>query len=183
VISIVLIFLIFAVRNFRIRQRLIKENYIQEQLLNKQLESSLIEKSKLLSKESLKNLKSQKVIDEIDEILKQSNELNSEEINRNMRTIKSEIVENKLTQKKIESHSVFLEKENEEFSLRLKKDHPKLTPGDLKLCVLLRNNYSSDEICMMLSISANTFSSAKYRIRRRMNLKKGARLQDYVLGF
>lgn len=52
----------------------------------------------------------------------------------------------------------------------LKNKYPELTQNDLRLCALLRLNLSTKEIAQLTGQSLNALETARYRLRKRLNL-------------
>ncbi|WP_298651366.1 triple tyrosine motif-containing protein [uncultured Proteiniphilum sp.] len=69
------------------------------------------------------------------------------------------------------------------FFRKLKERYPLLTPTDLKLCALLRLNYSSKEIAEMLNISTRGVEAARYRLRKKLHLSEADNLVDFMIKF
>ncbi|GAB5472318.1 MAG: hypothetical protein Mars2KO_04170 [Maribacter sp.] len=67
------------------------------------------------------------------------------------------------------------------FLKKIKSDHPKLTPNDLKLCAYLRLNLSSKEIAQLLHISPKSVEIKRYRLRKKLDLLHEDNLVDYIL--
>jgi DNA-binding CsgD family transcriptional regulator len=72
---------------------------------------------------------------------------------------------------------------HENFFRKLKERYPSLTPTDLKLCTLLRLNYSSKEIAGMMNISIRGVEAARYRLRKKLNLSETENLVDFMIKF
>lgn len=72
---------------------------------------------------------------------------------------------------------------HENFFRKLKERYPSLTPTDLKMCSLLRLNYSSKEIAEMLNISIRGVEAARYRLRKKLNLLETDNLVDFMIQF
>ncbi len=68
------------------------------------------------------------------------------------------------------------------FLKKVKKLHPKLSPNDLKLCAYLRLNLSSKEIAQLLHISPRSVEIKRYRLRKKLDLKREDNLVNYILG-
>lgn len=58
--------------------------------------------------------------------------------------------------------------------------HPDLTPYDLKLCSLLQRNLSSKEIAETMNITPGSVNTARYRLRKKLALRKEADLVIYL---
>ena len=72
---------------------------------------------------------------------------------------------------------------HENFFRKLKEQYPALTPTDLKLCTLLRLNYSSKEIAEMMNISIRGVEAARYRLRKKLLLSESDNLVDFMINF
>lgn len=67
-----------------------------------------------------------------------------------------------------------------DFDRTLLARHPDLTPNDLEFCQLLKLGLSHREISELLNISSSSVMTRKYRLRKRMGLDDGARLEDHM---
>jgi len=72
---------------------------------------------------------------------------------------------------------------HQNFFRKLKERYPTLTPSDLKLCALLRLNYSSKEIASMLNISIRGVEAARYRLRKKLRLAESENLVNFMIEF
>lgn len=72
---------------------------------------------------------------------------------------------------------------HENFFRKLKIKFPALTPSDLKLCALLRLNYSSKEIGNMLNITIRGVEAARYRLRKKLALSETENLVEFMIKF
>ena len=72
---------------------------------------------------------------------------------------------------------------HENFFRKLKERYPALTPTDLKLCTLLRLNYSSKEIAELMNISIRGVEAARYRLRKKLFLTESDNLVDFMINF
>jgi hypothetical protein len=69
----------------------------------------------------------------------------------------------------------------ESFYKSLNKLFPDLTPGDKKLCAFLRLNLSSKDIAALTFQDPKSVDMARYRLRRKLNLKQDENLIDYLM--
>lgn len=72
---------------------------------------------------------------------------------------------------------------HEKFFVKLKADYPDLTPGDLRMCALLRLNMPTKDMASMLNLSVRGVEAARYRLRKKLNLAEGESLTDFVIKF
>lgn len=71
----------------------------------------------------------------------------------------------------------------QEYICRLKKDFPRLSSNDLRICSLLRKNFSTKEIAQNLGIGADSANKARYRIRKKLGLARKDDLIQFILDY
>jgi DNA-binding CsgD family transcriptional regulator len=69
----------------------------------------------------------------------------------------------------------------EGFFKRLMEKHPNLTSNDLRLCSYLKMNFSTKEIAKLLNISGRAVEISRYRLRKKMNLEHNVNLTEYLI--
>ncbi|TVZ57843.1 regulatory LuxR family protein [Flavobacteriaceae bacterium MAR_2010_105] len=72
---------------------------------------------------------------------------------------------------------------HEEFFNLLKKQFPKLTHKDLKICAYIKMNLSTKEIAPLLNISIRGVETHRYRLKRKLNLDNDISLGTYLRNF
>lgn len=70
---------------------------------------------------------------------------------------------------------------NKNFYTRLKQAYPDISPNDLKLCALIKMNLSIKEMAGILNISADSVKTARYRLRKKLQLNTEDNLTDFIL--
>ena len=68
-----------------------------------------------------------------------------------------------------------------DFFKTLSKKHPELSQNDLKLCAYFRINLSTKDIARLLNISDRSVQTARYRMKKKMNLDTDTDLMNYIL--
>lgn len=69
---------------------------------------------------------------------------------------------------------------NSEFYNNLRKKFPSLTAYDLRICALIRLNFSGKEMANLLGVSIESAYTARYRLRKRLGLSKEVDLPAYI---
>lgn len=69
------------------------------------------------------------------------------------------------------------------FFRNLKTTYPDLTPADLRLCALLRLNYTSKEIARMQNLSLRGVEAARYRLRKKIDIQENEDLVSFMINF
>ena len=118
--------------------------------------------------------------DELKELAKYiDSEVHKHDITRLVRGINKEI-DNEKQWRVFETH---FENVHEEFLTRIKSKFPNLTPRELKLCAYLRMNISSKEISVLMNISTRGVEISRYRLRKKLELKRETNLSDFIISF
>ncbi len=73
-------------------------------------------------------------------------------------------------------------KVNQGFYERLRDKHPVLTPTDLKICALIKLDFTAKEMAHLVGISATSVNMSRYRLRKKMNLDREVNLSSYISG-
>ncbi len=73
-----------------------------------------------------------------------------------------------------------VEQVDRDFRQKLSSMYPDLTEQEKRLTILLRLNLSSKEIASMLGISPKSVEISRYRLRKRLNLKPGENLTQFI---
>lgn len=69
------------------------------------------------------------------------------------------------------------------FFRNLKATYPDLTPADLRLCALLRLNYTTKEIASMQNLSLRGVEAARYRLRKKIDIQENEDLVSFMISF
>ena len=80
----------------------------------------------------------------------------------------------------LESFKMRFENLHPGFGKSLQERFPELSPNDIEFCEFLKLGLSNKEIAQLLNISGNSALTRKYRIRKRMGLDEGERIEDHL---
>ena len=69
---------------------------------------------------------------------------------------------------------------NTSFYNSLGKKHPDLSRNELKLCALVKLNFSTKEMSQLLGISNDGVNKARYRLRKKLDLQRDVNLTTYM---
>ena len=69
---------------------------------------------------------------------------------------------------------------NQAFFKKINSTYPKLTAGDLRLCALVRLNFSSKDISKLMGISNESVHTMRYRLRKKMGLARADNLFKHL---
>jgi DNA-binding CsgD family transcriptional regulator len=70
---------------------------------------------------------------------------------------------------------------NKNFYARLKQAYPDIRPNDLKISALIKMGLSIKEMADILNISADSVKTARYRLRKKLQLNTEDNLTDFIL--
>jgi hypothetical protein len=153
-------------------------------LNNEKLESELDHKTKELTSSAMHVVHSvetnQKIKSQLVDAMETVKDKDAQYHFRKMlKAIESEInLENNWEQFEIHFNQI-----HQDFLVRLRKEHPALTHGDIKLCAYLRLNLTSKEIAPLLNLSLRGIEASRYRIRKKMNLGPEVNLTEFILRY
>jgi len=72
---------------------------------------------------------------------------------------------------------------HDNFFIRLMRDYPDMTQGDLRLAAYLRMNLSSKEIAPLLNMSLRGVENKRYRLRKKLGLPETENLAEFLINF
>lgn len=193
VCAILLIFFYFKYKikkkeRFFAHEKAKKERQLEQQkqeitrLRNEKLEAELEHKSKILAGATMMNIKHDNFLENL--IVELENFTKEHKISKlQVRPLIQHIRENISTDDEWQMFQENFDMIHKNFFRNLKMKYPNLTPSDLKLCVLLRLNYASKEIAAMQGVSVRGIETARYRLRKKLNLSEDDHLNDFLINF
>ncbi len=174
-IIISLVFLYFTQRNRTHRRNLEKKTILLEK---EQLKKDLEHKSKELTTNVMYLLKKNKFISEVSSKLKKSSFELSEKNRDGIERIATDL-DKSISEDNWEDFEVRFQEVHVDFYNKLSKDFPTLTPNELRLCAFLKLNMTSKEISEITFQSLISLKSARYRLRKKLNLER----EDNLIAF
>ncbi len=82
-----------------------------------------------------------------------------------------------------EEFRFYFEQIHKGFYTIIKKKYPDLSPTELKLIALVRLDFSIKQTASILGISSDSVKTYRSRIRKKLNLKQGENLSEFLLTF
>ncbi|MDO4781929.1 MAG: triple tyrosine motif-containing protein [Capnocytophaga felis] len=151
-------------------------------LQNKMLEAELQHKSKALAGATMMNIKHDDFLKKL--IIDLENFMQEHKISKlQSKPIIQHIRENISKEDEWQIFQENFDMIHKNFFRNLKSEFPHLTSSDLRLCVLIRLNYSTKEIAAMQGISIRGIETARYRLRKKLNLNENDTLTDFLISF
>ena len=68
-----------------------------------------------------------------------------------------------------------------QFFEQLRKNHPDLTSAETRLCAMMRLNLDSKDMATIMGISQDSLRIARYRLRKKLGIDKGANLYSFMM--
>lgn len=157
-----------------------KEKIHQDKTL---LEEDIIHKSKELANYTMLLVKKREVMAEIREDLKEMRTAaRNEESRRKVREMMAKISHHMTDEVHLQVFEANFEKVHQDFFIQLRTLFPNLTQRELRLCAFVKMNLTNKEISPMLNISVRGVETARYRIRKKLNLEFEHNLVEYLEG-
>ncbi|RYZ27433.1 MAG: tetratricopeptide repeat protein, partial [Sphingobacteriales bacterium] len=150
------------------------------QLEQQSLKQELELKSRELSTHTIniiqKNQFLEKVLEQLEEILKDP----KRDQRRPLRQLQIQISQNLNNGQHWDNFQGIFDQVHESFFLRLREHCSSLTKTDLRLVALLKMNISADEMATLLGVSADSLRVMRYRLRKKFNLEQGQGLEQFI---
>lgn len=180
IISLVAIF--FLKRNnkrdkllLQTKEALVKITEEQKKLKEQQMQNEIEFKESQLSALTLQMLQKNELMQELNNHLKEINDSNVEKSFRKILT------KGAIQDRDWNDFNVSFESTNKNFYAKLKQAYPDISPNDLKICALIKMNLSIKEMAGILNISPDSVKTARYRLRKKLQLNTEDNLTDFIL--
>lgn len=96
--------------------------------------------------------------------------------------LKAEIKAHLGTRNDWQAFKLQFEQVHPDFLAHLKQNTPTLTEGELHLCAYILTGMENKQIAQMLSLQPGSIKVARYRIRKKLELRQEESLEDYLRG-
>ncbi len=143
---------------------------LREIFLNEQLEL----RSNELTSQTLKIIRKNKLLDSL------KTKVDSGDANR-VSEVRKLIDRHLRVDKNWEGFQDLFEKVHDDFYRKLMQRAPDLSPGEIRLCCLLKLNLPSKDMAAMLGISPDSLRIARYRLRKKLKLSRDERLAAFII--
>ena len=157
------------------QNELMKATAEQKKLKEQQLKNELEHKESQLSALTLQMLQKNELMLELKSKLDESSSSNQDN------SLQKIIAKGMNHDKEWNDFNSSFESLNKNFYTRLKQAYPEISPNDLKLCALIKMNLSIKEMAGILNISPDSVKTARYRLRKKLQLSTEENLTDFIL--
>ncbi|MEP7263937.1 MAG: hypothetical protein ABI772_05555 [Bacteroidota bacterium] len=157
------------------KQELVHAIEEQKKLKEQQMQNDLEHKEGQLSAMMLQMLQKNELMQELQEKLSQYKELAADP------SLNRIISKGQNQDKDWTDFNTNFESLNKNFYTRLKSAYPDISPNDLKICALIKLNLSIKEMAGILNISPDSVKTARYRLRKKLQLSTEDNLTDFII--
>lgn len=157
-------------------------------LRNQTLESDLKHKSQDLATSTMNLIRKNEILIRIkNEIGKVQSEMgdqsNAAKNLRRLQKIQADIRENIDHDDDWQKFEHNFDSVYENYLKRLKKEFPKLTVSDMRLCAYLKMDLSSKDMASMMNMSVRSVEQARYRLRQKLGIDRETNLSEFLQNF
>ena len=175
VLIIIIVFNLIFYKKKNLEQKLTITE-LEKKNLNKKLNAvnNKIITESLIAKKT--NTFLRQLVTDLETIQKDTDDKKKHIVNKNIKKIKRMYQSTKK-----EKLNVQLESANEEYFKKLLVLNDSLTPTELNMCVFLRINLNTKEVCEITNQSRRTVEGVRYRIRQKLNLEARENLVKFLM--
>ncbi|MCE7055712.1 tetratricopeptide repeat protein [Algoriphagus sp. AGSA1] len=164
-----------------IKEQLIHTEKENLRLLELKMQTEDQAHSKSLTAQTLHVIDKNRMLEDIQSKLKSSLEEDPKEQKKRIRNLIKQIDFNFSHDTDWDDFKQTFEKVHQDFFKNIQARSGGLTPAEMKLASLMRLNLSSKEIASSLGISMDSLRISRYRLRKKLNLRKDDSLQQFLL--
>ncbi len=181
-IILLLISVLLVLNRRKLKQKHIEMELEKSELVRAQLRDKNEYQKKQLITHAMNMLQKNKLLMEMDKELSRFYPKADESLRKHIRSFQRQIKRNMNLEKDWEMFKMYFEEVNKNFYTNLRKISKELTPGDLKLAALVKLNLNIKEAAAVLNISPESLRKARYRLRKKLHLKYGDNLSEFLNG-
>lgn len=158
------------------------------EMQNERLQNELKHKSSELASSTMSSIHQNDILQKLDEEMSLLSESVRREDKKSVVTSKINDIRSSLQSylNDDEGWDKFEENFNvvyDDFMKKLTERYSNLKVSDRKLCAYLRMGLSSKEMASLLNMSVRSIETARYRLRKKLNLESGENLTDFIQNF
>lgn len=153
-------------------------------LRNEKLRTEIGLKSQALTSSAMHLIQKNQLLNQIKNTLKHLNkEQEDKQLVKELNRIVKSIDKDLSTGEQWDQFQVNFDQVHGNFITRLKEAFPGLTPQELRFSAYIRMNLNTKEIANLLNISVRGVEIGRYRVRKKLELKRENNLSDFILRF
>ncbi|MEP1093636.1 MAG: tetratricopeptide repeat protein [Cyclobacteriaceae bacterium] len=182
VILIVIIFLVAALSFIfvRSRQAIAKRREEKAGEIAERARQEVEFKNRELSSYTVNFVRKNRLFEDLIESIQEIKKRSTNEVNKDLISIEKTVKKHIQVDQDWEDFKLRFENMHQGFFDKLHKKFPSLTNNDLRLSVLVKMNFSIKELSEMLGISPESVKTARYRLKKKLNLPSDQTLNDFL---
>lgn len=159
----------------KVKEDLFEASEAQKKAKQQQMQNEIEFKESQLSAMTFQMLQKNELLQELNSKLSENE------------TLQKDVSVNKLINKGLNQDKEWsdfnshFESINKNFYSRIKQAYPDISPNELKICALIKLNLSIKEMAAILNISPDSVKTARYRLRKKLQLTTEDNLTDFIL--
>jgi len=166
--------------NTQLNEQKLKTELENKQLKEQNLQAELEAKSKELTTHALHIIQKNKMLEELKDRLRNIKRQGKKDANKQIQQAINMINYSFSMDKDWEDFKKVFEEVHQAFFIQLQKKHPDLTPAETRLCALIKLKLNSKDIAAIMGISQDSLRIARYRLRKKLQLPKEIKLNNFV---
>lgn len=163
------------------QQKALENELKMKNRVNSELEKEIDEKEKEQKKIALSIIRKNEILSKLKVEIERLKAKPEESLKySDLNTLRVLVIENLNIENERKNFEVYIKDLNKSFYKNLEKKYPGLTDNEKKLCSLLRLKLTSKEIASILNITAKSVEVNRYRLRKKMEIRKDEKLTKMI---
>ncbi len=170
-----------ALENTKLNEQKLKTELENKYLKEEQLQQELELKSKSLTKSALHMIQKNEFLHELRTKLKDIKKGDEETQKKKIKRLIKSIDYNFNIDDDWQEFEQVFQQVHSDFFVKLNQMYPDLSPSEVRLCAMIRLNLHSKDMAAIMGISNDSLRIARYRLRKKLGLSKGANLYAFIV--
>ena len=166
--------------NAELNEQKLKTDLENTRLQEERLKMQLSMKSESLSRSALHLIQKNELIQNIKSSLQKVKKIDEKDLHKKLNKLSKSIDINIKNDDDWKEFETIFKEIHTNFFTNLQKNYPNLSPSEVRLCTMIRANLQSHEIASIMGISPDSLRIARYRLRKKLNIEKGANLFTFI---
>ncbi|HAS45086.1 MAG TPA: hypothetical protein DCS93_31680 [Microscillaceae bacterium] len=166
--------------NTQLNEQKLKTELENKQLKEQNMQAELEAKSKELTTHALHIIQKNKMLEELKDCLRDIKRQDKKDAHKQIQQAINMINYSFSMDKDWEDFKKVFEEVHQAFFTQLQEKHPGLTPAETRLCALIKLKLNSKDIAAIMGISQDSLRIARYRLRKKLQLPKEIKLNNFV---
>jgi len=180
-IIIIGIFIIIFLLKKRLQDREIARLECEKRaIIEDELKVELEYKTKQMISHALNMVKKNQFISDLEKSICEIQENSDEKVNKELQKLAQNIKRQDQSKNDWELFKNYFEDVNRGFYDNLSQKFPGLSPGEYKLCALIKLNLNIKESAGILKISPRSVKTARHRLRKKLSLDQQVDLHEFI---